>query len=102
MLGIESVAIVVGIIKVIGNHVKKTCSLKIETYKKNEMLVSTTLNTISDLVSKALRDDTISDEEYTQISLEFEMFTRMNFSLKSKISLSKSGNVETEVAELLH
>ena len=71
MIGIDLVAIVVGIIKVIGNHVKKTCSHKIEKHKKIDMLASITLNTINDLVFKALRNNTISDN--SQISLEFDL-----------------------------
>ena len=55
MIGIESVVIVVGIIKVIGNLVKKTCSLKIDKHEKIEMFGSTILNTITDLVPKRLR-----------------------------------------------
>ena len=49
-IGIDLVAIVVGIIKVIGNHVKKTCSLKMEKHKNIDMLASTTFNTITALI----------------------------------------------------
>ena len=44
-----------------------------------------------------------SDEEYSVIYLEFETFTRMKKDLtaKSKISLEKTGNIETEANELL-
>ena len=61
------------------------------------------LNTISSLISKALSDDSISDEEYSQILLEFEKFTRMKEDLreKSKMSLENTGNIETEANELL-
>ena len=50
MIGIESVAIVVGIIKVIANHVKKTCSLIMKKHEKFGMLAGTTLNTINGLI----------------------------------------------------
>ena len=53
-------------------------SLKIEKYEKIAMLAVSTLNTINSLISKALTDDTISDEEYSLILLEFEKFTQMN------------------------
>ena len=55
------------------------------------MLAVSTLNTISSLTSKALTDDSISDEEYSLILLEFETFTRMKEGLriKSKTSLEK-------------
>ena len=67
------------------------------------MLAVSSLNTISSLISKALSDDSISDEEYSLILLEFETFTRMKEDLRetSKMSLEKTGNIETEANELL-
>ena len=67
------------------------------------MLALSLLNTISSLIAKALSDDFISNEEYSLILLGFETFTRMKEDLreKSKISLKKTGNIETEVNELL-
>ena len=67
------------------------------------MLAVSSLNTISSLISKALSDDFISDEEYSLILFEFETFPRMKEVLreKSKTSLEKTGNIETEANELL-
>ena len=67
------------------------------------MLAVSSLNIISSLISKALSDDSISDEEYSLILLEFETFTRMKEELweKSKMSVEKTGNIETEANELL-
>ena len=61
------------------------------------MLAVSTLNTISSLISNALSDNSISDEEYSLILLEFETFTRMkeDLRIKSKTSLEKTGNTET-------
>ena len=44
-----------------------------------------------------------SDEEYSLILLEFETFTRVKDDLrvKSKMSLEKTANTETEANELL-
>ena len=66
-------------------------SLKIENHEKIAMLAVSTLNTISSLISKALSDNTISDEEYSLILLEFETFTRMkeDLRIKSKTSLEE-------------
>ena len=66
------------------------------------MLAVSSLNTISSLISKA-SDDSISDEEYSLILFEFQTFTRMKEDLreKSKKSLEKTGNIETEANELL-
>ena len=78
-------------------------SLKIEKHEKIAMLAVSSLNTISSLISKALSDDSVSDEEYSLILFEFETFTRMKEDLreKSKTSLEKTGNIETDANELL-
>ena len=72
--------------------------------KRSAMLAVSTLNTISSLISKALTDDSISDEEYSLILLEFETFTRMKkyLRIKSKRSLEKTGNIETEASVLFY
>ena len=64
------------------------------------MLTISTLSTISSLISKALSDDSISDEEYSLFLLEFQTFTRMKEYLRitSKTSLEKTGNIETEAS----
>ena len=58
---------------------------------------------ISSLISKALSDDSISDEEYSLILFEFETFTRMKEDLReiSKMNLETTANIETEANELL-
>ena len=77
-------------------------SLKIEKHEKITMLAVSAFNTISSLISKTLTDDTISDEEYPLILLEFETFTRMkeDLRIKSKTSLEKTGDIETEACVL--
>ena len=68
------------------------------------MVAVSTLNTISSLISKALSDNLISDEEHSLILLEFETFTRMkeDLRIKSKTSLEKTGNIETEPSVLFN
>ena len=79
-------------------------SLKIEKHEKIEMLAFSTLNTISSLISKALSDNSISDEEYSLILLEFETFTRMkeDLRIKCKTGLEKTGNLEIEASVLFN
>ena len=72
VIGIEAVSIVMGLLRVVGNQAIKKMSLKIEKHEKIAMLAVSTLNTISSLISKALTDDFISNEEYSLILLEFE------------------------------
>ena len=103
VIGMEAVSIDMGLLRVVGNRATKMLSLKIEKHGKIAMLTVSSLNTISSLISKALSDDSISDEEYSLISLEFETFTRMIEDLreKSKICLEKTGNIENKANELL-
>ena len=73
-------------------------SFKIEKHETIVMLAVSALNTISSLISKALSDDSISDEEYSLILLKYETFTRMkeDLRIKSKMSLEKTRNIESE------
>ena len=103
VIGMEAVSIVMKLIGFVGNHAIKKMSLKIEKHEKIAILAVSSLNTISSLISRALSDDSISDDEYSLILFEFETFTRMKEDLreKSKTSLEKTGNIETEANELL-
>ena len=77
VIEMEAVSIVMGLLRVVGNPAIKKMSLKIEKHEKFAMLAVSTLNTISSLISKALSDNSISDEEYSLILLKFETFTQM-------------------------
>ena len=74
-----------GLLRVVGNHAIKKLSLKTEKQEKMGMLAVSTLNTISSLISNALSDGSNSDEEYSLILLEFEMYTQMKEYLREKL-----------------
>ena len=101
-IGMETVSIVMGLLRVVGNRTIKKMSLKIEKHEKIAMLAVSALNTICCLISKT-SGDFISDEEYSLILLEFETFARMKEDLRieSTMNLEKTGNIETEANELL-
>ena len=63
VIGMEAVSIFMGLLRVVGNHAIKKMLLKIEKHEKIAMLAVSSLNTISSNISKALSDDSISDEE---------------------------------------
>ena len=88
----EAVSIVMGLLRVVGNRTIKMMSLTIEKYEKIAMLAVSALNTISNLISKALSDDTISDEEYSLILLEFETFAEKKEDLRIKFKTSLEKN----------
>ena len=87
VIGIEAVSIVMELLRVVGNQAIKKLSLKKEKHEKIGMLAVSALNTISSLISKA-SDDSISDEEYSLILLEFETFTRKKEDIREKFKLS--------------
>ena len=88
VIGMEAVTIIMGLLRVVGNRAIKKMSLKIEKHEKIAMLAVSAHNTISSLISKALSDDSFSDEEYSPILLEFETFTRMKEDLRIKYETS--------------
>ena len=89
-----------GLLRLVENQAIKKMNSKIGKHEKIAMLAVSAINTISTLISKALSDDSIS---HSLILLEFEMFTRMkeDLRIKSKTSLKKTGDIETEANELL-
>ena len=103
VIEMEAVTIGMGLLRVVGNRAIKKMSVKKEKHEEIAMLAVSALNTISSLISAALSDDSISDEEYSLMLLEFETFARMkeDLRIKSKTSLEKTGNIETEAHELL-
>ena len=104
VIGIEAVSIVMELHRVVGYQAIKKMSLNIENHEKIAMLAVSSLNTITSLMSKALTDDTISDEEYSLTLLQFETFKRMkeDLRIKSKTSLEKTGNLEAEASVLFN
>ena len=104
VIGMEAVSIVMGLLRVVGNQAIKKMSLKIEKHEKIAMLAVSTLNTISSLISKAVSDNSILDEECSLILLEFETFTRTKevIRIKPETSLKKTGNIETDVSVLFN
>ena len=104
VIGMKAVSIVIGLLRVVGNQAIKKMSLKIEKHEKIAIMAVSTLNTISSLISKAVTDDSISDEEYSLILLEFETLTRIKeyLRIKSKTRLEKTGNIETEASVLFN
>ena len=67
VIEMEAVSIVMGLLRFVGNGAIKKMSLKIEKHEKIAMLAVSTVNTNSRLISKALSDHLISDEEYSLI-----------------------------------
>ena len=80
-------AVGVGLLIIIGGQVSKKIVLKVAKHEKIKTLAEAKLNTISSLISKALVDDNVSDEEYSLILNEFVKFNKMKESIRSKSKL---------------
>ena len=70
---------------IVGSQTNNKQSIKAEKHEKIKTLADAKLNTISDLISKALADDRISDEEYSLILSELDKFNQMKEEIRSKI-----------------
>jgi hypothetical protein len=86
-IAMEAVAISAGVISIVGGQVNKMLALKAEKHLKIKTLADAKLNTISDHISKALKDNIISDEEYSLILGELEKFNIMKEEIRSKIKI---------------
>lgn len=79
--------VVIAMESIIGSQVNKKLSLKAEKHGNIKTLADAKLNMISDHISKALKDDMISDEEYTLILSELEKFNSMKEEMRGKIKI---------------
>ena len=86
-IAMEAVAIGTGFLSIIGAQVNKKLALKAEKHEKIKTLADAKLNTISDHISKALKDDHISDDEFSLIISELEKFNSMREEIRSKIKI---------------
>jgi hypothetical protein len=98
-IAMEASALGAGVLSMIGSQVNKKLIMKAEKHEKIKTLTEAKLNTISDHISKALKDDMISDEEYSLILDELEKFYSMKEEIRSKI---KTGIAEQTKQSLIN
>ena len=84
VLAMEGVAISAGFLSIIGKYATKKMSIKAKKHERIKILAEAKLNTISDLISKALSDGKISEEEFSSIMSELTKFQEMKETVKSK------------------
>lgn len=88
VIGMEAVALVTGVLSIITKQLNRKLSMKAEKHEKIKVLVEAKLNTINDHISKALKDDRISDEEYSLILSELEKFRQMKEKIRTIVKMS--------------
>ena len=76
-LGLEIAAIVAGSLSVLCKVINRKLIKKAQKHKEITILAQAKLNTVLDLISKAINDNKISDEEFTLILNEYVKFQTM-------------------------
>lgn len=84
VLVMESIALGTGLFSIIGSVVNRKLAVKAEKHEKIKVLAEAKLNTISDHISKALKDDVVSDDEYALILSELEKFDQMRSEIRNR------------------
>jgi hypothetical protein len=90
-IAMEAVALGTGALSIIGSQVNRKLEMKAEKHEKIKTLAESKLNTISDHISKALKDNQISDEEFSLIMSELEKFSNLKEDIRT--------NVKTKIDE---
>ena len=94
---IEGVAILTGLLSIVGKYsIKKTTS-KAEKHEKIKTIASAKLDTIASHVSKALSDNKVTDEEFQLILEELEKYKVM----KEEVRTKTKKKIVTETEETL-
>ena len=89
-IALEAAALGAGAIRIIVGQINKKLTLKAVKHESIRTLAGAKLNTISDHVSKALKDEHISDEEYALILGELERFNTMKEKIRTKETAEQS------------
>ncbi len=76
-------AAVLGLLGISGKLVGRKLQVKVNKHDKIRMLAASKLNTITDHVSRALRDGTISDDEFRLILDEVDKYSTMKAEIRS-------------------
>jgi hypothetical protein len=84
VLVMEVTALGSGLFSIIGSVVNRKLTARAEKHEKIKVLAEAKLNTISDHISKALKDDMVSDDEYALILSELEKFDQMKSAIRNK------------------
>ena len=87
-----------GFLGLVFKFVSKKLQSKLRLNEDIIILSKSKLNTISDLISKALDDGEVSDEEFQLISKELVSFYEMKKEIKKKTATKVDMNMATNVA----
>ena len=71
----------------------KRLSNKVSKHEQTASIAKSKLNTINDLVSKALKDNVISDQEFSIILAELEKFQKLKLEIRQKFRRDTEKNL---------
>ena len=74
--------------------ISKRLSHNVSKHEQTVSLAKSKVNTINDLVSKALKDKTISDQEFSLILSESEKFEKLKLEIRQKNHTEKNMNIK--------
>ena len=103
-IGTESVAAGIGILALINKSFIKSVSKKIKKHEQIRALSQSQHNLVSDLVSKALSDNSISDQEFHGIISEYKAYQKAVDKVgttSNGTSSTGSNSLENEVLKIL-
>ena len=73
-----------GTLSMTGKFISKRLAVKAKKHQDIKILANSKINTISDLVSTALKDSHVSDEEFKLIISEVEKYRQMKDDIRAK------------------
>ena len=78
-------------------YASKRLSNKVSKHEQTAAIARSKLNTINDLVSKALKDNVISDQEFSIILAELEKFQKMKQEVRQKFRKDTEKNFDMSI-----
>ena len=77
--------------------VSKNLSSKVSKHEQTVAIAKSKLNTITDLVSKAMKDNVISDQEFSIILAELEKFQKLKQEVRQKFRKEDQKNFDMSI-----
>ena len=97
---LAGVATVFGLLSAGFTVVSKRLERKVTKHEKIYTLALAKLNSVAELVSKALADKRISDSEFTSILREVQKYHELKAAIRDGVKKTKAENKETQTPDL--
>lgn len=92
-IGLEVGAGIFGLAGLAGNYIRRKLTAKAKKHNDIKTLADSKLNTISDHISKAMKDGVVTNDEFNLIMSEVEKYQQLKEEIRSKnVSLTMSKN----------